>query len=184
MHTIADFTIDSLYLLLAIVVPLVHIAARLLNDVINLVIWKLSPCLCLSSDIILALSILSTTSLKLWNIRLGNNLVVVLNEIIVSFRLLLPIAQRRGFLRHSRVYSWLLIILVAPCQSPSESLFRPTFTLESICRQLNVTIQYLWVAAAWVCVLSGNLRLALDQILRMSVRDCIQQILLAVSSIP
>ena len=38
MHTIADFTIDSLYLLLAIVVPLVHIAARLLNDVINLVI--------------------------------------------------------------------------------------------------------------------------------------------------
>ena len=111
MHTIPDFTIDPLHLLLAIVIALVHIAARLLNDIIYLVIRDLPCCLCLSSDIVLALSILSTTSLKLWNGRLRNDLVVVLNETIVSFRLLLlPIAQRRGSLWHSGVYSCLLII--------------------------------------------------------------------------
>ena len=118
MHTIQDFTVNSLYLLLAIIISLVHIAACLLNDIVYLVIRQIPCCLCLPSHIILDLSILCTSCLELWS-RLRNDLVVVLNETIVSFRLLLLpiIAQRRKFLRYSRVDSLYLIILGGHCES-------------------------------------------------------------------
>ena len=41
MHTIRDFTIDSLYLLLAIIISLIHVSACLLNDIVYLVIRQI-----------------------------------------------------------------------------------------------------------------------------------------------
>lgn len=130
MNIILDSTINSLNLLLAIIIPNVHIPLSLLNDIIYLIIRKLPCCLSLSSsDNIWALSILlRTTCLKLWY-GVFNDLVIVLNEIIVCVSLL------RVSLRHSRVDS--LMILSDAIKSPNYSLFRATFALNSI---LYVTI--------------------------------------------
>ena len=76
MDAILDPAIDSLYLLLAIFIPLVHITLGLLNDTIHLIITEL---VCLFSNIRRsALSIiLWSTSPELGNRRLLHKLVVV-----------------------------------------------------------------------------------------------------------